>query len=115
MAVDTRTVTLTLATAVTATDINVTVDYDAPMSSPLQDVSGLDAPDSEDFEVTNNTGASTNVCTAPDLSGRTQIWTGTVTVGGPRISSGELRFGMVSGSGFTGSTVRHLQIDVSAR
>ena len=55
VSVDVRTVTLTLATPVTAADINVTVDYDAPVSSPLQDVSGLDAPDSEDFEVTNNT------------------------------------------------------------
>ena len=46
--------TLTLATPVTATDI-VTVDYDPPASSPLQDESGLDAPDSEDFPVSNNT------------------------------------------------------------
>ena len=44
VSVDTRTVTLTLATAVTTADI-VTVDYDAPASSPLQDASGLDAPD----------------------------------------------------------------------
>ena len=54
VSVGARTVTLTLATAVTATDI-VTVDYDAPTSSPLQDVSGLDAPDFKDFMVTNNT------------------------------------------------------------
>ena len=43
VAVGTRTVTLTLAMPVTA-GIVVTVDYDAPTSSPLQDVSGLDAP-----------------------------------------------------------------------
>ena len=43
VSVGTRTVTLTLAMPVTAADI-VTVDYDAPTSSPLQDVSGLDAP-----------------------------------------------------------------------
>ena len=68
VSVGVRTVTLTLATPVTATDTDVTVDYDAPVSSPLQDVSGLDAPDSEDFPVTNNTGAST--CLAPNLAGR---------------------------------------------
>ena len=56
VSVDTRTVTLTLATPVTAADI-VTVDYEAPTSSPLQDASGLDAPDSENFPVTNNTAA----------------------------------------------------------
>ena len=98
VAVGVRTVTLTLATAVTAADINVTVDYDAPMSSPLQDVSGLDAPDSEDFPVTNNTGATTNVCTAPDLSGRKQIWTGTVTVEAIEVSGG-----VVVGHGFSDS------------
>ena len=54
VAVGTRTVTLTLAMPVTAADI-VTVDYDAPTSSPLQDVSGLDAPDFTNFAVTNNT------------------------------------------------------------
>ena len=59
VSVGARTVTLTLATPVTATDI-VTVDYDAPTSSPLQDESGLDAPDSENFPVTNNTVASTD-------------------------------------------------------
>ena len=67
VSVGTRTVTLTLATAVTATDI-VTVDYDAPASSPLQDESGLDAPDAEDFPVTNNTVAP-SICLAPDLAG----------------------------------------------
>ena len=54
VSVGARTVTLTLATPVAATDI-VTLDYDAPASSPLQDESGLDAPDAEDFPVTNNT------------------------------------------------------------
>ena len=46
--------------AVTAADTNVTVDYDVPTSSPLQDESGLDAPDSGDFPVTNNTVATTD-------------------------------------------------------
>ena len=59
VSVDTRTVTLTLATAVTTADI-VTVDYDAPESNPLQDVSGLDAPAFDNFPVTNNTDAITN-------------------------------------------------------
>ena len=59
VSVGTRTVTLTLETAVTATDI-VTVDYDVPASSPLQDESGLDAPDSEDFPVNNNTVATSD-------------------------------------------------------
>ena len=52
VSVGTETVTLTLATPVTAEDI-VTVDYDAPASSPLRDVSGLDVPDFEDFAVDN--------------------------------------------------------------
>ena len=99
VSVDARTVTLTLATAVTAADTNVTVDYDAPASSPLQDASGLDAPDSEDFPVTNNTGATTNVCTAPDLSGRTQIWTGTVTVEALTLFDNIFQYGFGSNSG----------------
>ena len=55
VAVGARTVTLTLARAVTAGV--VTVDYDAPASSPLQDVSGLDAPTFKDFPVDNDTPA----------------------------------------------------------
>ena len=54
VSVGTRTVTLTLAMPVTAAD-TVTVDYDAPPSSPLQDVSGRDAPDFTNFPVTNDT------------------------------------------------------------
>ena len=49
-----RTVTLTLATAVTDEQV-VTVSYDVPASNPLQDVSGRDAPAFADFAVTNNT------------------------------------------------------------
>ena len=68
-----RTVTLTLATAVTAADNDVTVDYDAPASSPLQDVSGLDAPDFT-IAVTNNTGATNNPATGtPAITGTPQV------------------------------------------
>ena len=55
-----KTVTLTLATAVTSTDTNVTVSYEIPSSNPLQDESGLDAPDLMDHAVTNNTAVSTD-------------------------------------------------------
>ena len=50
-----RTVTLIPATAVIDTD-DVTVSYTRG-NSPVQDVSGLDAPDFTDSAVTNNTGA----------------------------------------------------------
>ena len=54
VSVDTRTVTLTLATPVIDGQV-VTVSYDMPASNPLQDVSGLEAPDLNNFTVTNNT------------------------------------------------------------
>ena len=54
VSVGTRTVTLTLATAVTGEQV-VTVSYDMPASNRLQDVSGLEAPDLNNFTVTNNT------------------------------------------------------------
>ena len=54
VSVGTRTVTLTLATAVTGEQV-VTVSYDVPASNRLQDVSGLEAPDLNNFAVTNNT------------------------------------------------------------
>ena len=56
VSVGTRTVTLTLATAVTGEQV-VTVSYTAPASNQLQDVSGRNAPAFADFAVTNNTDA----------------------------------------------------------
>ena len=55
VSVGARTVTLTLATEVTAGQ-TVTVTY-TPGSSPLRDVSRLDAPAFEDFAVTNDSPA----------------------------------------------------------
>ena len=52
VSVGTRTVTLTLATAVTGVQV-VTVSYTAPTSNQLQDVSGRNAPAFADFAVTN--------------------------------------------------------------
>ena len=73
VSVSTRTVTLTLADAVTAAD-TMTVDYDAPASSPLQDVSGLDAPDFTNFPVTNNTVATNTAATGqPGISGTAAV------------------------------------------
>ena len=94
VSVGARTVTLTLATAVTATDTDVTVDYEAPTSNPLQDVSGLDAPDSENFPVTNDTATTTTVPGAPTsltatASGTTTIdlsWTAPGDNGGSAIT-----------------------------
>ena len=54
VSVGTRTVTLTLATAVIDGQV-VKVSYDMPASNRLQDVSGLEAPDFDNFAVTNNT------------------------------------------------------------
>ena len=104
VAVGARTATLTLATSVTAADI-VTVDYDAPTRRPLRDVSGLDAPDFDNFAVTNNT-----VC-AVDLGGRREIWSAEMTVGagwaGPPIGdphyhgfNGDLSVGALSDDEF---------------
>ena len=56
VSVGTRTVTLTLATAVIGEQM-VTVGYDMPASNRLQDVSGRNAPAFADFAVTNNTDA----------------------------------------------------------
>ena len=53
--VDTRTVTLTLATAVSAGQ-KVTVSYTVPATSPVQDESSIDAPGFMDQEVDNDTG-----------------------------------------------------------
>ena len=56
VSVGTRTVTLTLATPVIHGD-TVTVRYRVPASNPLQDVSGLEVPDFNNFPVDNNTQA----------------------------------------------------------
>ena len=73
VSVGTRTLTLTLATAVTATDI-VTVKYDVPTSNRLRDVSGLDAPAFDDFPVTNNTGATNTAATGkPSITGTAEV------------------------------------------
>ena len=73
VSVGARTVTLTLADAVTAAD-TVTVDYDAPASNRLRDVSGLDAPAFDNFPVTNNTGATNTVATGqPGISGTAAV------------------------------------------
>ena len=56
VSVGTRTVTLTLATAVTGLQA-VTVSYGVPTSNRLQDVSGRNAPAFSNFAVTNNTEA----------------------------------------------------------
>ena len=54
-----RTVTLTLAAAVTAGQ-TVTVSYTVPADNPVQDESGVDAPALDDHPVMNNTGVTTN-------------------------------------------------------
>ena len=56
VSVGTRTVTLTLTTPVIHGE-TVAVRYRAPASNPLQDVSGLEAPDVDNFPVDNNTQA----------------------------------------------------------
>ena len=53
-------VTLTLDEAVVSTDGDVKVSYAVPASSPLQDLSGLDASAETDYPVTNNTGTPMN-------------------------------------------------------
>ena len=61
-----KTVTLTLAAAVTSGQA-VTIAYEAPTTNPLQDASGIEAPDFDagdgDFTVTNNTGVGNNAPT----------------------------------------------------
>ena len=65
VSVGTRTVTLTLATAVTGGQV-VTVSYTAPASNQLQDVSDLEAPDLNNFAVTNNTETGNSAPTFTD-------------------------------------------------
>ena len=65
VSVGTRTVTLTLATAVTGEQV-VTTSYDVPTSNRLQDVSGRNAPAFNNFAVTNNTDAVNSAPTFTD-------------------------------------------------
>ena len=75
VAVAGRTLTLTLAAAVTAAD-TVTVSYAVPGSNPLQDAGGTDAPAFTDLAVTNGTGN-----TAPAFANATAARSFTETVG----------------------------------
>ena len=92
VSVGARTVTLTLADAVTAAD-TVTVSYDVPASNPLQDGSGLDAPGFEDLMVTNNTGATNSIATGqPGISGTAAVGqTLTVTTSGITDADGKTK------------------------
>ena len=56
------------------------------------------------YMVTVTREASTTVCTAPDLSGRTQIWTGTVTVGAHEFFGSVAVYGFGSGFGALDNT-----------
>ena len=81
-----KTVTMTLATAVTNGQ-TVTLDYAVPTSNPLQDESGIDAPGFTGRTVTNNTPAA---CTDPQA-----IWCATLTVEEPKQVAGiSLYFGV---------------------
>ena len=65
VSVGTKTVTLTLATPVIDGQV-VKVSYDMPSSNRLQDVSGLEAPDLNNFTVTNNTETGNSAPTFTD-------------------------------------------------
>ena len=100
VSVGTRTVTLTLATAVTGLQV-VTVSYDVPASNPLQDVSGRNAPAFADFAVTNksdplvsNTHLSPFFRTA--LTEAQSFETG-ANAGGYTVSEVDVWFGAVAG------------------
>ena len=81
------TLTLTLAAAATVSaDQTVTVTYTAPTgpgAAPLRDVAGNPvASDTAGRTVTNETAPpDATVCNAPNLTGRQQVWQGTLTVG----------------------------------
>ena len=81
VAVDGKTVTLTLAAAVTAAD-TVTVSYAVPGSNPLQDAGGTDAPAFTDLAVTNGTGN-----TAPAFANATAARSFTETVGDAAVAT----------------------------
>ena len=75
----------------------VTLSYDKTLAGAdaLEDAAGNEVATFTDFPVTNNSGATINTCLAPNLAGRTQIWTGTVTVG----ARGTTEYGFSSVSG----------------
>ena len=81
VAVDGKTVTLTLAAAVAAAD-TVTVSYAVPGSNPLQDAGGTDAPAFTDLAVTNGTGN-----TAPAFANATAARSFTETVGDAAVAT----------------------------
>ncbi|WP_428098640.1 fibronectin type III domain-containing protein [Candidatus Rariloculus sp.] len=64
-------------------------------------VTAEDTTTTQTYTVTVTREASTTVCTAPDLSGRMQIWTGTVTVGAIEVSGVTVAhgFGVSDGAG----------------
>ena len=68
VSVATRTVTLTLASAVASTDVDVWVSYTVPSSSPLRDVSGLDAPAVSYIFVTNDTDTTTDTTRTQEVA-----------------------------------------------
>ena len=73
VAVDTRTVTLTLGTTVTSGQ-TVNLAYTAPGTNPVQDESGLKAPNLTTRTVTNNTGNTNTAATgAPSIEGTPQV------------------------------------------
>ena len=81
VAVAGRTVTLTLAAAVAASD-TVTVSYAVPGTNPLQDAGGMDAPAFADLAVTNGTGN-----TAPAFANDTAARSFTETVGDAAVTT----------------------------
>ena len=100
VSVGTRTVTLTLVTAVTGEQA-VTVSYDVPASNPLQDVSGRNAPAFADFAVTNKSDplVSNTHLSEPasnDLLQAQSFETGP-NASGYTISEVDMRLGLASG------------------
>ena len=83
VAVSGKTVTLTLATAVTNGQ-TVTVDYTKPTSDPVKDKSGNEAEGFTNQSVTNNT-PSTN--SAPEFSGTSTARSFTETVGNATVQA----------------------------
>ena len=109
VSVGTRTVTLTLATAVTGEQV-VTVSYDVPASNPLQDASGRNAPAFADFAVTNNTDAlvsNTHLTPAgPTDKYEAQSFTTGGNTGGYTISAVHIRLDFVFASSNTSVKIR---------
>ena len=109
VSVGTRTVTLTLATAVTGEQV-VTVSYDMPASNQLQDVSGRNAPAFADFAVTNNTDAlvrNTHLSSeSPPDKYEAQSFTTGGNTGGYTISAVDIRLDFVFASSNTSVKIR---------